>query len=141
VDPASAPVWSLPWLAALVGIEWRGNATEELRSLIIDRPRYKRGTNAYIRAAAQSTLLGTKSVFLSPRLNGNPWLLSVTTLPAETPDPAATDRSVRAAIPAWVRLITGQEDTPIIDSANATLTIDNVGAAVTINNVTAVDVA
>lgn len=141
VDVEGAPLWVLPWLACIVGIEWRGAPTEDLRSLIRDRPRFRRGMNASIRAAAASTLTGERSVDLIPRVNGNPNLLTVLTVPSETPDPVATERAIRSEIPVWVRLITGQEDTPIIDVAGATVTIDAAAAGVTINNVTAVDVA
>lgn len=141
VDVGNAPLWVLPWLACIVGIEWHGPATEDLRSLLIERPRYRRGTIASIRAAAQQTLTGTKTVDISNRFDDNPWLIRVTTLPSETPDPETTEKVVLSEIPVWVRLITGREPSPTIDQASPSVTIDGVAANVTIDAVTAVDVA
>jgi hypothetical protein len=103
VNVDAAPRWVLPWLAGLVGVEWRSNPTEQLRDLIIERPRYKRGTNAAIISAAKSTLIGTKTVNIIPRVGGSFALLTVNTIPAETPNPALTEAAIRSQLPVWVR--------------------------------------
>ena len=93
VFAADAPLWVLPWLAQIVGVEWYGAPTEELRSQILDRPAYRRGTTSAIVEAARSTLTGTQKIFTVER-DTSPWRLTVVTLTSETPNPAETLRQM-----------------------------------------------
>lgn len=116
LDVNAAPVWSLPWLGAIVGEEWRGPATELLRAQIKDRPRFRRGTTASIKAAATATLTGTQEVRIIPRVDDDPNLLTVITKPAETPNPATTLRAMLRKTPVWVQLTYIVSDAPVIDA-------------------------
>jgi hypothetical protein len=106
VDPNEAPLWVLPWLAQLVGVEWQGPSSEALRTKTLERPRYRRGTPSAIRSAAQTTLTGTRTVFIGARPYGSPWRLSVGTLGSETPNAALTTRAILDEKPAGVILET-----------------------------------
>lgn len=133
VDVDLAPLWVLPWLACLVGVEWRGPATEELRAKIRDRPRYRRGTDAAISAEVKTTLTGTQSVTVVSRVEDNPFLMNVFTLPAETPDSAATFRAMQRTKPAFVLIANLVQDVVTID-ADTDITIDASDPAEVIDN-------
>jgi hypothetical protein len=100
VDPYEVPLWALPWLANLVGVEWAGASSEALRTKTIERPNYRRGTVPAIRSAAQTTLTGTKTVFVGARDGGSPWRMSIGTLATETPNPAWTLAAILSEKPA-----------------------------------------
>lgn len=138
VDPHEAPLWVLPWLQGIAGVEWTGPSNEQLRTKIIERPRYRRGTTGAIRSAAQTTLTGTKTLRIADRVNDSVWLLTVITSPGETPDSDQTLAAILLEKPAGVRLTYIVDDDAIIDEG--TETIDSVGDAVTIDTVTLADV-
>lgn len=133
VDIDLAPLWVLPWLACIVGVEWRGPASETLRDLIRDRPRFRRGTTAAIAAEVKPTLTGTQSVVVTPRVNDNPFVMTVVTIPSETPDPAATLAAINRAKPAFVLIANLIADDVIID-ADDDIAIDSSVATEIINN-------
>lgn len=119
VDVDEAPTWDLPWLACLVGEEWRGPGSEILRAQIRDRPRFRRGTTASIAAAAKATLTGTRDVTIVDRVDDNPNLLTVITSPTETPNQDVTFQVMRRMTPAWVQLTYIVSDVPVIDTLPA----------------------
>src|SRR4051812_16816817 len=125
VDIDLAPLWVLPWLACMVGVEWRGGTSEDLRALIRDRPRYRRGTNAAIEAEVRTTLANpaTASVTVQSRVGDDPFTMNVFTLPSETPDPAATFAAVMRTKPAFVLVANLVQDVVTID-ADTDITID-----------------
>lgn len=98
VHAQHAPLWALPWLANLVGVEWHGDPDEDLRALILDRPAFRRGTTAAIVEAAKATLTGTQNVLVVER-DTSPWRLSIVTLTSETPNPTATLNAMLAQKP------------------------------------------
>jgi hypothetical protein len=138
VDPYEAPLWVLPWLAALVGVEWAAEPSEALRTKIIERPNYRRGTVPAIRSAVQATLTGTKTVRIAARVNDSPWRMTVITSPGETPDSAWTLSALLTEKPAGIVQTFITDDDAIIDEGEAT--IDAVPDAVTIDTVTIGDI-
>src|SRR3954468_8875157 len=72
LDVNEEPLWVLPWLACLVGVVWRSPSSERRPSLIRTRPHHRRGTVPAIRAAVQETLIGTRTVLITPRYGGDP---------------------------------------------------------------------
>ncbi|HWT23705.1 MAG TPA: hypothetical protein VN213_09380 [Solirubrobacteraceae bacterium] len=133
LDRDEAPVWQLPWLACLMGEEWRGPPSEQLRAQLTERPRFRRGTPASIAAAARATLTGAREVLVIPRVNDDPNLTTVVTRPAETPSPALTLQTMLRVTPAWVQLTHVVENAVIID-ADTDITIDASGAGETIDS-------
>jgi hypothetical protein len=128
VDPNEAPLWVLPWLAQLVGVEWNGPSSEALRTKTLERPRYRRGTVGAIRSSVGATLTGTKTVRIAPRVTGNPWQILVLTFPAETPSPSQSLAALLEEKPAGVVytfVVTDagyiDEGTELIDSVAATI--------------------
>lgn len=102
LDPDRAPVETLPWLAQFVGATLRPDMNEAQRRAAIKAPEaFGRGTRDAIIAVAQRRLTGVKRVILDERSDGTigvdkPWQMRIRTLVAETPDPAATEREIRA---------------------------------------------
>lgn len=135
VDVDLAPLWVLPWLACMVGVEWRGGTSEALRALIRDRPRYRRGTNAAIEAEVRQTLLDpdTATVTVQSRVGDDPFVMNVITIPAETPDPAATLAAINRVKPAFVLIANLVEDVVTID-ADDDITISASNPSEIINN-------
>lgn len=90
VDPKTADLEWLPWLAQLLGVSLSSTVVdEETRNEIINATNgYKAGTNDAIIAAVQSELVGSKSVKLTKRMtsttSGGPWDLQISTLQSET---------------------------------------------------------
>jgi hypothetical protein len=82
------PDWALPWLAQWVGIRIpSGMSATDARALIGDVSGFARGTPASLRAAVQTTLTDSKTVWFRER-DGSPYRLEVVTLTSETPDAA-----------------------------------------------------
>jgi hypothetical protein len=98
VHAVHAPLWILPWIANLVGVEWHGEPTEELRTLILDRPAFRRGTTQAMVEAMRTVLTGTRFVFAVER-DTSPWRTTLLTLTAETPDAAEAYRRALAQKP------------------------------------------
>ena len=105
LDPALCPDWALPWLAMVVGVTLPSGADPETqRTIITSVAGWQRGTPAALRAAAQLTLTGTKTVYFRERDGGNAYRLEVVTLIGETPDQAALLRVVTAQKPGGIVL-------------------------------------
>lgn len=106
LDLTRAPASWLPWLAQFVGvtIPARLTDTDEQRAFIAHADGFNRGTPAAIRAAAISTLTGSRVLFFRERDTGDPYRLEVITITSQTPDPDATERAVRAQTPAGLTL-------------------------------------
>lgn len=127
MDVDLCPVWVLPWHAGLAGVDWEGPPSEELRALILDRPRARRGTARAIEEAAKTTLVGSggaePTVTVIARVNDDPRLLTVITRPAETPRPAATKAAMERVCAVWVKLTHIVTEDVLID-ADTDITID-----------------
>lgn len=107
-DPVKADAAWLPWLALMVGARLPGTSVEDRRSAIAGAVGgWQAGTRAGILTAAKTALTGTRSVTLFDHWEGDPFAMSVATVEAETPDPAAVIAAVVAAgaKPAGVRLV------------------------------------
>jgi hypothetical protein len=100
LDPARAPAWALPWLAQLAGVTLTPGAPRR-RVARGDHqparvsPRHPAGDRRRDRADADRR----PAVTLRER-DGGPWLITVITYTAETPDPAAAERAARSQKPA-----------------------------------------
>lgn len=132
-DTPAGPGWSavmdlgrcpdawLPWLGQFAGVTViPGSTPAEMRERIARTDGFRRGTPEAIRAAAQATLTGNRTVYFRER-NGGAYRLDVVTLSGETPDPAATRAALMAQKPGGILLtyntVTGQDwqalrDTP-----------------------------
>lgn len=100
LDPARAPVWALPWLAQLAGVNLTpGAPADEWRDEITSPPAFRRGTPDAIVDATARTLTGAKRVTLRER-DGSPWLITVITYTSQTPDAVAAERAARSQKPA-----------------------------------------
>lgn len=102
VDPALADAGWLPWLRQLVGVPLlEGQSIAEQRTALADPPAaWAHGTPVAIAAAARRGLTGTKTVQVVPHYEGDPWVIGVGTLEAET-DYLDTFAKLKAAAPRW----------------------------------------
>lgn len=105
LDVDRAPADWLPWLAVMVGVVDdprldEAGRRERIRALAGQ----KRGTPAAMIAAAQQSLTGTRRVIFNERADGNPYLLRVRTIDAETPDAARVLADLRTQKPAGLVL-------------------------------------
>jgi hypothetical protein len=86
LDPARAPAWALPWTRAVRRRHAHpGRPEAEWRDEITSPPAFQRGTPQAIIDATARTLTGDQRVTLHER-DGGPWLITVITYTAETPD-------------------------------------------------------
>ncbi len=100
MDVDTCPAEHLGWLAQFHGVQLRpGLSDQQQREWVRDGWGINRGTPAAIRAAVQTTLTGTRNVDIYERAGGA-YRLLVTTWTSQTPDPAATESALRAAVPA-----------------------------------------
>jgi hypothetical protein len=121
LDPDRCPAQLLPFLAQCVGERIPAGETEEAARERCRTPQgMVRGTNAAIRAAAQRTLTGTKTVQILERTS-SAYTLTVITLTAETPDPDRTERDLLAAKPAGLILTHVVTDDAIVDALAGTV--------------------
>ena len=105
-NPAAAPRAWLRWLGYLVGINVDTIADADKRSAIADSSTLqRRGSARAIIRAVQQTLTGSRSCRVYWNLSGsNPFLLTVVTATAQTPDTVATLDAAWAEKPAGVDL-------------------------------------
>lgn len=124
VDVDNAPLWVLPWLACLVGVEWReAEPTERLRTLIKTRPRHRRGTPDAIRNAALDTM-DPSATLADVRLvqrSGGPWHDALVVSVTKAPDQAATTAAALGEKPAMRRLDVVFSDVPLINEMTRTI--------------------
>jgi hypothetical protein len=108
VDADRAPEEWLGWAAQFAGKRLQqGLALAEQRARVKSTDGFDRGSPSAIAGAAQQYLTGTKTVYLVER-HGSPYRLTITTVAAETPDPAAVLRAVIAQKPAGIVLSAAQ---------------------------------
>lgn len=87
------------WTAQLLGVEPTDGATDaDVRTLIRNRPSFRRGTIGAIVAAAKATLTGSQYVNVIER-DASPYRLRVQTFIGQTPNPAATLTALLAQKP------------------------------------------
>jgi hypothetical protein len=111
LDVDRCPPEALGWLAQFVGVRLLKNAPDAAnRERIAATDGFHRGTPAAIRAAAQATLTGSRSVFMTERDHPSSdtpayaYYLSVVTYAGETPDPVATRNAILLQKPAGIVL-------------------------------------
>jgi hypothetical protein len=111
LDVNRCPPEALPWLAQLVGVRLLASdddATDRERITATDG--FNRGTPAAIKAAAQATLTGNRSVFVTERAHdpadtpNYAYYLAVQTYAGQTPNPAATLTALQLQTPAGIIL-------------------------------------
>lgn len=122
LDTARIEAKGLPWLGQLVGVtsdDLRPLSTADQRALILDRPKFKRGTPLAIVTALQATLTGAKTVLMRERYPSE-WKLSIRTISAQTPDEALSLAAILSQKPAGITLdydaVTGQDYQDLKDS-------------------------
>lgn len=106
LDVDRCPPEALPWLAQFVGVRLLPSADDETsRERITSTDGFRRGTPAAIIGAAQATLTGNRSVFLTER-DHDPadspdyaYYLTVETYRGQTPDTTATENAILAQKP------------------------------------------
>lgn len=110
LDVNRCPAYALPWLGQLVGVDVDTTLTDDLqRQQIAAESGMSRGSVQAIVAAAQRTLIGTKTVALLERSSSAcpsepAYGLTVFTFLAETPDTNATLAALEQAKPAGIVL-------------------------------------
>lgn len=108
MNPAVAPRAWLPWLGWLIGIDTSAIPEASVRSVLQDATSNQfRGSREAIKAAVARTL---SSPTPAPRVFANyagldPYLITVVTTDAQTPDPAATLLAAQAEKPAGMELV------------------------------------
>jgi hypothetical protein len=131
LDPARAPGWALPWLAQLAGVTLTpGAPDQQWRDEITSPPAFRRGTQQAIIDATARTLTGTRRVTLYER-DGGPWLITVITYTAETPDADAAERAARSQKPAGLLMTFRVDpgwDVGTLEVTYSTLTVGDVEA-------------
>lgn len=122
LDAARIDAKGLPWLGQLVGVtsdELRPLAVAAQRAMLLDRPKFRRGTPLAIVQALQETLTGEKTVFMRERYPSE-WKLSVRTITGQTPDSAASLSAILSQKPAGITLdysvVTGQDYQDVLDN-------------------------
>lgn len=108
MDATRAPAAWLPWLAQMGGVRLPQVMTEaEQRSYIQSAPSQRRGSPGAIEEAAQLSLTGTKTVYMTER-HGGAYRLTIVTLGSETPDPARLLADILKQKPAGIVLTVSQ---------------------------------
>lgn len=105
-NPAACPRAYLPWLGWLLGVDAAALADADVREAISSAGQsQRRGSVGAIRRAVQRTLTGAKSVRVFANVGGaSPYLLTVVTATAQTPDSAASLLAAWTEKPAGVDL-------------------------------------
>lgn len=112
-DPDTCPEDFLPYLGQYVGVRIPvGTSEATARELVANPAGFQRGTPASLIAAVQRTLTGSKIVGLTER-SGGAYSFIIHTLPAETPDTAATNAAILSQKPAGLQysLVVSEGDT------------------------------
>ena len=118
LDLDRCPDFALPWLAQFVGVRPPpGSTPAEQRAMIDQHLGWERGTPASIVNATKATLTGTQTVVMRERYGGDPYVLQVRTVTAETPDATATKNAILTQKPGGIVLdyaaIAGQDYTTL----------------------------
>lgn len=104
MDVDRCPLLFLPWLSQFVGIRLTGGETEaQLRSRISSAEGLRRGGPQAIKNSVALTLNSKdpNNVQLIER-HGSAYRLTVSTLVADTPEPAVTLAAIRSSVPAGI---------------------------------------
>lgn len=106
VNPAAVPRAWLAWLGWLVGIDTSPIPDADVRDAVGNAAAtQRRGSLGAIQDAVQRTLTGSKSCRVYANVSGvDPYLITVITLTADTPDPVASLDAAWAEKPAGVDL-------------------------------------
>ena len=103
-DPDRCPYGWLPILAAFAGVTLEpGLPDADARARIKSAPARRRGTVGALMQAVTESLTGSRTVTLVER-DGSPYVVTVQTYLAETPDAALTERKAELQTPAWLLL-------------------------------------
>lgn len=113
VDLDRCPDVALGWLGQLVGVRLIPSSTaDEQRARIASTDGFRRGTRDALIGAASATLTGEQTLIFRER-DGDPYVLTVASYVADTPDPAATESALVAQKPGGIllhyRTMTGQD--------------------------------
>lgn len=107
-DPDLADAAWLPWLAQLRGATLPATLPEADRRTTIRYAAsgFRAGSRDALEAVAARALIGSRFVEVVPNLDGDPWVIGLHTIEAETPDLAAVVQAITdaAAKPAGYRL-------------------------------------
>jgi hypothetical protein len=130
-DIVECPDFQVPWLGQCIGVRVTPGIGPGLQRAQVqaDAGLWRGGASSLI-SAAQATLTGAKRARLTQR-SSDPWTMLLTTDPADTPDPTATNRAAQAAKAAGIVLTVVQSSVPLIDEGTrqidaSTATIDTV---------------
>lgn len=106
-NPAAAPRAYLGWLGWLLGIDTSVLPAAEVRSALAEAASVqRRGSARAIRSAVQRTLTGGRSCRVHYNLSGTePYLITVVTVSAQTPDHSATLLAAVSEKPAGIDLV------------------------------------
>ncbi|MEG1971439.1 MAG: phage tail protein [Burkholderiaceae bacterium] len=99
-DPAAADASWLPWLAQVLGVSLTGTIAEQRADLADPAAAHAHGSRSALKAAMAKGLTGTKSVTITPGFGGDPWVIGIGTLNAET-DTVDTWAEFMATYPDW----------------------------------------
>lgn len=105
LDVDNCPEDGLPYLAQFLGLRIPfGIDDAAARQFIKDKANWDRGSPDAIRKAAQTTLTGTKTVYVIERDAGSAWHLKVTTLDSETASDTVTLKAIKLQKPIGIIL-------------------------------------
>ena len=107
LDPDTAPVKSLGWLAQFVGVRLRQGMTEaDARTAIRNEEGWRRGTpEGWANAARLSGGMDPNgAVFIFEFFGGSEWAVHITTIASQTSNATVVEAALRAAKPAGLVL-------------------------------------
>lgn len=121
VDVETTPAYAVPWLAQIPGVQLtRGISEADQRQEVRLRSGEARCRPASMRAAAEATLTGTRTVRILERTS-SAWTLTVITRTSETPDAAATLAALMSQKAGGDVLTHVVSNSPIIDEGTRTI--------------------
>lgn len=104
-DPDSADVAWLTWIAQFVGVTLDPEepiADQRAHLAAADAEIWARGSRAHLRGVVEQLLTGGQYVRITTHHGGSPWVVSIETLPDETPD--ATWADIEQDTPTWAHI-------------------------------------
>ncbi len=141
LDPDETPSVLIRWLGQWHGVRTTIGAAEAVqRDEVKTAAGRKRGRTTSMIADVKRTLTGDQFVAVVQFVDGNRWRAAFRTLPAETPDAAATLRAAMGQKPYGVILEHAESDSPLWDEIPAGVTWDDIAPGVTWDDVTIDDV-
>lgn len=121
MDVETTPAYAVPWLAQIPGVQLtRGISEADQRQEVRLRSGEARCRPASMRAAAEATLTGTRTVRILERTS-SAWTLTVITRTSETPDAAATLAALMSQKAGGDVLTHVVSNSPIIDEGTRTI--------------------